>query len=195
VLFDFAAAVKTTQLPMGRVVHVGGHRGQEGEIYKTFGSQVIWFEPLLECAASIQARYPHDTVIPAACAETWGVRTLHVANNEQSSSLLAPKEHLIQHPEVGFHKTITVVTVPLDAVVTQADGLVMDVQGAEQMVLDGAPKLLQTLHWVCAEVNRAELYAGCAHIETLDATLKDFNRVITVWRAGKDWGDALWVKK
>jgi len=169
--------------------------GQEGAVYSQWQSRVLWFEPLAVCAAAIQAQYPNDTVITAACGETWGVRPFHVASNEQSSSLLAPKIHLQHYPETVFDSRILVPVVPLDAVITDADGLVMDVQGAEKLVLLGAQRLLQKVQWVYSEVNDAELYTDCAQIGDLDNMLADFVRVITVWRVGKNWGDALWVRK
>lgn len=194
-LFDLTAAITEYALRTGVVVHVGGHRGQEGAVYSQWGSRVTWFEPLAACALAIQTQYPKDTVITAACGETWGVRQFHVANNEQSSSLLAPKIHLQHYPETVFESRILVPVVPLDAVITAADGLVMDVQGAEKLVLLGAQQLLQKVQWVYSEVNDAELYADCTQIGDLDSMLADFVRVITVWRTGKNWGDALWVRK
>lgn len=194
-LFDLHAALVTHHLPARRVVHVGGHRGQEGAVYRQLGSQVTWIEPLPECAAAIQQAYPEHTVVATACGATWGVQPFYVATNEQSSSLLAPKKHLEHYPYIKFAPSRLVPVVPLDAIVQDTDGLVLDVQGAERLVLEGAATLLQRAHWVCAEVNQAELYAQCAQIADLDALLSSFIRVITVWRDGKDWGDAFWVRK
>jgi hypothetical protein len=46
------------------------------------------------------------------------------------------------------------------------------------------------------EVNRAELYKGCARIEDLDMFLSQygFERVETTWDGGT-WGDAFYVKR
>lgn len=194
-LFDLRAAVETHHLLVRRIVHVGGHRGQEGAVYRKFGSQVTWVEPLPECAAAIQQAYPEHTVVTAACGATWGVQPFYVATNEQSSSLLAPKKHLAHYPNIKFAPSRLVPVVPLDAIVQDTDGLVLDVQGAERLVLEGAPLLVNRAQWVCAEINQAELYDQCAQLTDLDTLLSSFQRVITVWRNGKDWGDALWVRK
>jgi len=182
-------------LPRRRIVHVGGNVGEEGTLYHSWGSQVIWWEPRPDAAAEIRSRYADDLVVEAAAGNGIGITELHLASNGQSSSLLAPVTHLQEHPEVTFAGRLRVAVMPLDLVVSWADGLVCDVQGYEDRVLVGAQRLLSTLSWVYLEVNRAELYRDCAQIATLDALLGDFDRVATHWEPGHDWGDALWVRK
>jgi FkbM family methyltransferase len=182
-------------LPKRRIVHVGGNVGEEGPLYRSWGSQVIWLEPRPGAAEAIRQRYPDDMVVQAAAGAGCGVVDMHLASNGQSSSLLAPHKHLDEHPEVRFCGTQQVAMVQLDLIVTRADGLVADVQGYEDRVLLGARGLLKSLSWVYLEVNRAELYRECARIETLDELLAGFDRVVTHWEPGHDWGDALWVRR
>jgi hypothetical protein len=70
----------------------------------------------------------------------------------------------------------------------------MDVQGFELEVLKGATETLKGIDYVYCEINRDEVYEGCAKIWELDAFLKDFTRVETSW-AGGSWGDAIYIKK
>jgi FkbM family methyltransferase len=181
-------------LPRRRIVHVGGNVGEEGPLYRSWGSQVIWFEPRTEAAQYVRRRYPEDIVVQAAAGETVTIADLHLASNGQSSSLLEPANHLHEHPEVTFTGLERVLVMPLDLVVQVADGLVADVQGYEDRVLAGASNLLDTLSWVYLEVNRADVYRQCARIEQLDAMLPAFTRVATQWEPGHDWGDAIWIR-
>jgi hypothetical protein len=71
----------------------------------------------------------------------------------------------------------------------------IDIQGFELEALRGARKTLKNVKWIMSEVNRAEVYENCAHVEEMDEFLGKygFNRVETNW-AGQTWGDALYVK-
>lgn len=182
-------------LPRRRIVHVGGNVGEEGPLYRSWGSEVIWWEPRPEAADYLRRRYPDDIVVQAAAGEAVTIADLYLASNGQSSSLLEPANHLREHPEVTFKGLERVLIMPLDVIVQKADGLVADVQGYEDRVLAGASKLLDTLTWVYLEVNRADVYCECARIEQLDDMLKAFTRVATQWEPGHDWGDAIWIRR
>ena len=65
----------------------------------------------------------------------------------------------------------------------------MDVQGYELEVLKGGEHYLNNIDYIITEVNRDEVYDGCAKIEELDAFLQKYTfiRVETTWD-GKTWG-------
>jgi hypothetical protein len=71
----------------------------------------------------------------------------------------------------------------------------VDVQGYELEVFKGGSEFLNSIDYIMTEVNRAELYKGCARIEELDTFLSEygFERVETTWDGGT-WGDAFYVK-
>ena len=71
----------------------------------------------------------------------------------------------------------------------------MDVQGYELEVLRGAKKFLTSIDFIITEVNRANVYKGCALVEELDAFLLNygFYRAETSWE-GVTWGDAFYIK-
>ena len=73
--------------------------------------------------------------------------------------------------------------------------IVIDVQGYELEVFKGSSNYLNSVDYIMTEVNREELYKGCARVEDLDSFLSDYNfkRVETTWD-GISWGDALYVK-
>ncbi|TGW15477.1 FkbM family methyltransferase [bacterium NHP-B] len=77
-----------------------------------------------------------------------------------------------------------------------ANVMVLDIQGAELMALEGATHTLKDIDAIVTEVSCTELYKGCALIEDLDAFLlnQGFRRVNTIVNMFS-WGDALYVRK
>lgn len=116
-----------------------------------------------------------------------------------SSSVLKPKLHITQHPDVVFSdQTIDVNLCRLDELPIQKhlyNFINIDVQGFELDVFKGATETLKNIKYIIAEVNRAELYENCTKVEQLDNFLGDFgiSRVETNW-AGNTWGDAFYIK-
>ena len=188
--------------PIRRVVHVGGHQGQEIPSYLLAGAkQIDVFEPLDFNLAVLRERWDHEprvTIHPVALGNRVGEVDIFVASNEgQSSSVLVPKDHLTQYPHITFQTSKTVPLARLDDFrLSQVDFLAMDVQGYELEVLRGAAKTLEKTELVYCEVNQAELYEGCAQVEQIDEFLAGYGleRVATDW-VGRTWGDALYVKR
>jgi hypothetical protein len=71
----------------------------------------------------------------------------------------------------------------------------IDVQGYELEVFKGGKDFLNEVDYIITEVNRDEVYKGCAKIDELDSFLAPygFNRVETTWDGGT-WGDAFYIK-
>ena len=111
-------------------------------------------------------------------------------------SLLKPKKHLEEHPEVTFPETETVEIHTLDDYYNpQYNFLNIDVQGYELEVLKGGTKTLENIDAMIVEVNRDEMYEGCPMIEDIDNFLDGFGfkRVTEVWQS-ISWGDALYAR-
>jgi len=119
-------------------------------------------------------------------------------NEGQSSSVLQPEYHLVQHPNIQFNGRETVKITKLDNFIEDKENynfINVDVQGYELEVFKGGSEYLKSIDYIMTEVNRAELYKGCAQIEELDNYLSGygFKRVETTWDGGT-WGDAFYVK-
>jgi len=184
------------------VIHIGAHYGEEVPEYIKNGiSEIHLFEPLSE-NYKILMNNLQDLKInwrsynTALGSESERV-TMFVSDNEQqSSSILSPKDHLTHHPNVRFPTTEEVVVNTLDSFeIENCNFINMDVQGYELEVLKGATKTLEHVDYVYCEVNRAEVYENNAFVEEIDAFLSQYNmiRVETDW-AGEIWGDALYVR-
>jgi FkbM family methyltransferase len=183
------------------VIHVGAHEGQEVNDYHRFGvKNIVLIEP-----ASVQYKKLFDKfsrvagvrLFNVACGALEGEATMYVEtfNTGQSNSLLKPKDHLKHYPEIKFTGTETVPVKPLRKLEidpTQYNLLNIDVQGYELEVLRGAD--LTHIDAIYTEVNRAEVYEGCAMVDDLDKFLAPaFTRVDTVW-TGQGWGDAIYKR-
>jgi len=123
---------------------------------------------------------------------------IETANDGLSNSILAPGLHLEQYPNIQFNQKEEVEMVTLDSEIIEKSHynfLVMDVHGYELEVLKGSKEILKNISLILTEVNRDEVYEGCAKIEELDKFLNDykFKRIETDFYGGA-WGDALYIK-
>ena len=190
--------------PLSGVIHVGAFIGEEIPSY--FGhnaTSVIAFEPLTEQFNKIGQ---HDRLIriKKAVGAFNGKAEMHIASNLQSSSILAPKDHLVVHPEVTFNgrtETVDVTTLNdwfKENALDPSDYcfLNVDVQGYESEVFRGASEILPHLSVVLAEVNSREHYEGTVLISGIDSMLAEYGykRVMVNWWSNCGWGDALYVR-
>lgn len=197
--------------PIG-VLHVGANVGEEAATYHAQGiNKVIWIEAnpdLIDQLYDNIEKYPGQRAFWFAAGEQDFVDvTLHVSNNAgQSSSILDLGTHKIAHPEVDYTHDVSVkmhridkffATRSADIGLDGVDFLNMDIQGFELQALRGMGDTLKQFKWAYLEVNKKELYKGCALVEDLDMYLLGFGfrRVLTEWAGNTGWGDALWVRK
>lgn len=188
------------------VVAVGAHWAEEDEDYRKCGiEKFVYIEPCKEAIEVLVSKFKHDlsvSIFKNACGATEEHMVMNVShdNQGQSNSLLDPLLHLEQHPEVKFTDGEIVEVVPLDKLKfdrKEFQLLVMDVQGAEGLVLKGAVETLPFFDAIYTEVNRGQTYKDNMEIEEMDALLAKFGfvRVETYWPSPNwTWGDALFIK-
>lgn len=184
------------------VIHVGAHYAEEHDDYVKAGiNKFMYFEP---CRKAFEIMFDKLKAVEgialykAACGRLNDFKKMYTAsfNKGESNSLLQPKLHLQQHPEVIFDDTEEVIVYALDFIMPLGfNFLAMDVQGYEGEVLKGAIETLSHIDYIYTEVNNGETYAGNALIEEIDELLKDFKRVETKWAGSTTWGDAFYVRK
>jgi len=128
-------------------------------------ARVVGFEPNEEALDRLlQQRGPHETYLPHAIGD--GKRhTLHICRAEGMNSLLRPNDELLKlfhgFPQWGeIVRTREIDTVRLDDVpqIQDVDLLKIDIQGAELMVFQHAPKVLSRCVVVHTEVEFLPLY-------------------------------------
>lgn len=154
------------------VIHIGGGLGQEASHYAARRLPVLWVEPLAENVAVIRRKtrpWPEQQVVEALVSDRDGTDVdFHVTHapdgRSTSSSLLPLAEHRRRFPHVREAETRRMRTVSLPTLLARhaspGDHLVLDVQGAELMVLRGAEPILPRFRSVAVEVSTIELYAG-----------------------------------
>lgn len=184
------------------VLHIGANVGEEAPIYEQLGiKKQIWIEGNPEIFLKLKANIAHN---PEAIALNYLIGdeekevTFHIANNGgQSSSVLELGTHATQHPDVHFVRDIQAKMYRIDGLGLDLEGvdfINIDLQGFEMQALKGMGDLLNGFKWAYLEVNRADVYKGCAQIESMDLFMlaNGFRRVETRWIL--NWGDALYVR-
>lgn len=186
------------------VLHIGAHRAEEMSLYSELGwGHMYWVE-----ANPILAKELAGTLDPEAntiheCA-AWDIdRKIMVFNettDSQSSSLFRLKQHSIHYPQILHKDTYEVEARRIDCLYNSPPPFTfvnIDIQGAELQAIKGMGDLILTVDAIYSEVNREELYEGCATVHEIDEYLKiyHFQRVATRWILGKGWGDALYLNQ
>ena len=185
------------------ILYVGAHYGEEYEAFLKMGAtKILMFEPTPKSFEVLRLKFngnPAIKMFNMALGNSKGTMSMYTetANAGQSNSLLKPKQHTQQYPNIVFAGREEVHVDKLDNIKFKRPDynfLYMDCQGYELEVLRGGIKTLEHVDYILCEVNRAELYEGCAQVDDLDAFLSDFVRVDTNW-AGNTWGDAIYISK
>jgi FkbM family methyltransferase len=194
------------------IVHLGANTGQERDFYHGLGLEVLWIEALPTVFAQLQvniAPFHRQQAVHALIADVAGQkRALHISNNEGlSSSLFDLADHKKLWPEVAYSGEVELITSTLDQLLaahwkfpTPADALIMDIQGAELLALQGATRLLRDVRYIKAEASDFESYAGACTLQSLNIFLKPLGFDLKSHErfAGKEgvgtYYDALWAK-
>jgi len=217
-LIDFRELFPRWNIHPKGVLHVGANVGEEAPVYLELGiKNQIWIEgnPLifLQLKKNI-ANNPFAKAFNYCVSDKREEVIFHISNNgSQSSSILELGTHKIAHPEVNYILDVPMDAYPLKEILMACtyqnpstrqyeggfmlcDFLNIDLQGAELKALKGLDEYLDNFKWAYLEVNKEELYKGCALVGEIDEYLAGFGfkRVETKWCGNTGWGDALYIK-
>ena len=175
------------------IIHVGANTGQEIKLYAQYGLPVVWIEPIPEVfetlqsnLAGVQKQIAIKGLVTDIDNKEYDFKL--ASNNGASSSILEFNLHQDIWPEVTFEKTIKLFSATLPSLlknnninISDYDMLVMDTQGSELLVLNGAIPILKNFTYIKTEVPNFESYKGCCQLEDLQAFLsqhgyKEFSR-------------------
>jgi FkbM family methyltransferase len=154
------------------VLHIGAHLGQEADYYAKLDKRVLWIEadpsifPSLKAHVSVHSNQnAKNVLVNRICDEN---TIFHLAsNNSESSSIY----ELADNPLWRGLSNVGSISLPshtLDCVlenemVSDLDFWVLDVQGGELAVLEGAKNSLSThCNYLQIEVSQDEFYRGGA---------------------------------
>ena len=212
-IFDLQTIAHELNIDIKGVIHVGAFDGSELTFYRKLNLfNTILFEPQHEMYNVVSHKCIGDEVvynIALGSKDTEAEMFISdkaggMANGAtQSSSILEPKVHLTEHPEVTFPEKETITVKRFDNFVQSNNidvlgynMLNVDVQGYELEVFKGFGDYLNQIDIIIAEVNRDEVYKGCAMIGDIDAYLSQYNlRQVSVYWQSASWGDAVYVRK
>jgi len=154
------------------VLHVGASTGQERDLYDTLGLRVAWVEPIPQVFEKLEdhiAGYPLQIAINCLITDQPGkTYKLHISNNGgESSSIYELAQHRDLWPEVEIINTIELMSTSIDSLIdenkvdpTLYDTLVIDVQGAELLVLRGGLKALKGFRFLKLKAANFPAYSG-----------------------------------
>ena len=191
-LIDFRQLFPKYGITPKGVLHIGANVGEEAPVYNELGIfNQIWIEanPII-CDKLRRNIAGNDYAVAynACIGDVQGEKvTFHVSNNgSQSSSIFELGTHKTAHPEVHYIEEVEMFTDRIDNLLIDVVGydfLNIDLQGAELKALKGMGDLLHKFKWVYMEVNKEELYKGCALVGEIDEYLAGFGfkRVETLW--------------
>ncbi len=190
------------------LIHIGAHEGQEMKEYQAMGVPKVLF---IEANPSVFERLKQNiaglpNVWAANCAVSNenGTVNLRVNSHDMSSSILPLKLHKDIYPGMVEVNQVTVISKTLDSLMEQSpfnlsdfNIINIDIQGAELLAFQGAVETLKYIDAIITEVNREELYEGCALIDQIDDFLSSygFQRVAMANPSHPSWGDAFYVKQ
>lgn len=180
------------------VVHIGANSGQECRLYAEMELPAIFVEALDGPFKTLTERisaYPDQRAFKYLLTDVDDKEyVFHVASNRgQSSSIFEFGDHVKIWPDVHFVRTVKLNSTTFKTMVEREgidlalyDALVMDVQGAELLVLQGMGDLLDEFRWIRCETADFEVYKGCCQMKDLDEYLipRGFTRVKTIQADG-----------
>ncbi len=207
-MFDLAKLCQQNSIQPRGVIHIGAYEGEEIQTYQEMGMENILFveanPQVFDRLQKKMAGMSEVRVANYAICDRDGIVDLHIAANEQSSSILPPRQDSAQSLFTREIFSIAVEAKTLDNLLAELELspenfnlLNIDIQGAELLALQGASQTLQFVEGINIEVNYEENYQGCALIDDIDKFLNKvgFERVATTTPYHHSWGDAFYVRQ
>lgn len=189
------------------VVHVGASTGQEIPYYKAHGKQVLWIEALPEIEELLRSKIENEPSMDSVQALVWkkaGVKKrFQLANNDFHSSSIYGLAEDHGFKNLSMIGEIELTTTTLDALLEQKQllskksslsHLVLDVQGAELDVLQGASKSLKYVSSLQVEVSSYPVYRGGALLQEIDSFMVETGFARITNHGENFHGDAIYVR-
>jgi 2-O-methyltransferase len=190
------------------IIDAGAHDGSDSiEMCRLFrGAIVHAFEPVPEIFERLKQhtqKFDRIKCYNLALGNRNGVQTMHISSgaSDGSSSLLQPKQHLADHPDVFFNKDLLVQTVLLDDWAVQhkidrVDFLWLDMQGYELEVLRSSRVVLSKVRAIHMEVSTRITYEGVPLYDEVRDWMggQGFRVQVEAIPKGWDMGNVLFVR-
>jgi len=128
----------------------------------------------------------------------------NISNHVQASSILKFAKHKEYYPTLSdIVETITMKGITMDSLIQREsidmnkfNFLMIDVQGAEMLVLRGFESNLQHIKYIYTELNYDSMYEGCCLEKDLTQYLEQHGFYLAKsFDTGHGWGDGLYIRK
>lgn len=148
------------------ILHIGAHIGQESNLYSQMGKPVIFIEALPTVHSALLANIANQenqTAYNLLLGDRAQTVPFYIASNNSESSSVLPFASQEVFENVTTTEIVTLEMKRLDEVFDTSDlaifnHWVIDVQGAEKLVLLGAGKLLANCKSLVIEYSTYEFY-------------------------------------
>ncbi|MFM7266166.1 MAG: FkbM family methyltransferase [Cyanobium sp.] len=190
------------------LLHIGASTGTECAYYSSHGIEAWHVEAIPEVYAQLQAacsRQRQQHALQACVSNRPGepIR-FNIASNSFSSSMLGLGRHQEAHPTISYVRTVELTTTTVDELAARGlipasvDFLVVDVQGAEKLVLEGAEQWLRSANLKGAQIETSvePLYEGGSTYLEIGALLRCYDLFLCECSFNRNgWCDALFSRK
>jgi FkbM family methyltransferase len=209
-IYDIPKHILRPHMPKNAImIDCGAHYGSDSiELARIFPDATVHaFEPVPFIFDSMRrntSKYRNIKSHKLALGPSSGSSIMYVSSgtSDASSSLLPPKTHIDDHPDVYFKEEIKVETLTLDDWaaknnISRIDFLWLDMQGIELETLQASPRILSTVTMIHTEVSTKETYENVKLYQEVRSWLEGqgFEVISEAIPAGTDMGNALFLKK
>lgn len=169
------------------IIHIGGHKGEESEIYKSLGIKYVFVEPIPRLANIIRDK--GINVIEKAVARESGKIKFNIAKVSERSSMYDPLDNVMEVREI-----IEVQSIRLSEIQEGFDGIAIDAQGATYEILKSGQLNFKVI--IC-EVSKIPRYSGEETKETIEKLLEENNyiKIREIKHKTLDIYDTIWKKQ
>lgn len=186
------------------ILHIGAHKCEELETYLKYTTidKILWIEAIESLIKQNLEKNSNLKIINAVISnEDNKDIEFKITNLTNCSSILDLKYHKEIHPnievvEIIKKQTKTIQTLYKENNTNPSDynTLVMDIQGAELLALEGMGDILNNFNNIYVEVNEKELYEGCCDLNSLDKYLTSFGFERKYLALLNGYGNAFYLK-
>ena len=196
------------------ILHLGAHRGSEAAVYEWFNKKVVWVEAIPkifnELKDNIKFIYNQRAVCALLGDKDQEGKKFHISNNDGACSSVFNFSNEVKTDKLWSDRSkndfemiqaLNLNMKKLDTVFLENkidpkeyDYWVMDLQGAELIVLKGAENILKHCNFIFTEISKVEYYeGGCLWPELLKHLTSKGFQVVNM--PSKNHDDVLFVRK
>jgi FkbM family methyltransferase len=190
------------------IIDAGAHRGDDSIEFTEMLplAEIHAFEPVPNIFNQLKeniSAFPKISCYKLALSNRTGQMEMHISSggSDASSSLLAPRDHLTDHPDTFFNEKIVVDTITMDdwaerQKISKIDFLWLDMQGYELDVVKASPKIFKTVKAVHIEVSTKPTYENVPQYREVKEWMETqgFKVKVEEIPSGWDMGNVLFIR-